>query len=170
MTVHREEKIWAFFVLGLTVVFLAALAYAAWGLGLTTPYTVERIPAQKAAQELKPGVDCVNPNVKQIVNNVVVCQDGRYYVNVLAMRFTWLPNRIVLTDPKEVKFRITSTDVIHGFEIAGTNVNVMVFPGYIAEITWKVPSNMAPGNYLIICNEYCGAGHQNMYAILEIRK
>jgi len=29
MTVHKEEKIWAFFVLGMVVVFLAALAYAA---------------------------------------------------------------------------------------------------------------------------------------------
>jgi cytochrome c oxidase subunit 2 len=72
--------------------------------------------------------------------------------------------------PQGGEVRITAPDVIHGFQIAGTNVNVMVFPGYIAEITWKVPANMPPGKYLVVCNEYCGAGHQNMYTILEIRK
>ncbi|GEM_PF-5105779 len=37
MSGHIEEKIWAFFVLGMVAVFLAALAYAAWGFGLNTP-------------------------------------------------------------------------------------------------------------------------------------
>ena len=170
MTVHKEEKIWAFFVLGMLVVFLAALAYAAWGLGLNTPYTVQQVPAEKALEVLKPGIDRINPNVKKVVDNVVVCEDGRYYVNLIGLRYAWLPRNIILTDPKEVKFRITAPDVIHGFQIAGTNVNVMVLPGYIAEITWKVPANMPPRKYLVVCNEYCGAGHQDMYTVLEIRK
>jgi hypothetical protein len=38
---------------------------------------------------LKPGVDCINPNVKKVVENVVICEDGRYYVNLIGMRFTW---------------------------------------------------------------------------------
>jgi len=170
MTVHKEEKIWAFFVLGMVVVFLGALAYAAWGLGLNTPYTVQQIPAEKTLEVFKPSVDCINPNVKRVENNIVICEDGRYYVNIVGMRFRWLPSNIVLTNPKEVKFRITATDVIHGFQIAGTNVNVMVFPGYIAEITWKIPPNLPAGKYLIVCNEYCGAGHQDMYTVMEIRK
>lgn len=119
---------------------------------------------------MKPGVDCINPSVKNVVDNAVVCEDGRYYVNLVGIRFTWLPSKIILTNPTEVKFRITSPDVIHGFQIAGTNVNVTVFPGYIAEITWKVPASMPPGKYLVVCNEYCGAGHQDMYTISEIRK
>jgi hypothetical protein len=124
------------------------LAYAAWGLGFNTPYTVQRIPVEKTFEVFKPGVDCINPNVKKVVENVVICEDGGYYVNVIGMRFIWLPCNIVLTDPKEVKFRVTSPDIIHGFQIASTNVNVMVFPGYIAEITWKVPANMLAGKYL----------------------
>jgi hypothetical protein len=79
MTVHKEEKIWAFFVLGMVAVFSAALAYAAWGLGLNTPYTVQRIPAEKTLEVFKPGVDCINPNAKKVVDDVVVCEDGRYY-------------------------------------------------------------------------------------------
>ena len=105
--------------------------------------------------------------MKKVVENVVICEDGRYYVNLIGMRFTWLPSNIILANSTEVKFRITSPDVIHGFQIAGTNVNVMVLPGYIAEITWKVPAYMPAEKYLIICNEYCGAGHQDMYTILR---
>jgi cytochrome c oxidase subunit 2 len=170
MTVHREEKIWAFFVLGMVAVFAAALAYAAWVLGLTTPYTVQRIPAEQTFEVFKPGVDCIDPNVKKVVENVVICEDGRYYVNIIGIRYSWLPSNIILTNPTEVKFRITSPDVIHGFLIAGTNVNVKVLPGYVSEITWRVPAHMPAGKYLVICNEYCGAGHQEMYTILEIRK
>ena len=103
MTVHKEEKIWAFFVLGMLVVFLAALAYAAWGLGLNTPYTVQQVPAEKALEVLKPGIDRINPNVKKVVDNVVVCEDGRYFVNLIGLRYAWLPRNIILTDPKEVK-------------------------------------------------------------------
>jgi len=29
---------------------------------------------------------------------------------------------------------------------------------------------MPAGKYLIVCNEYCGVGHQNMYTVLEIVK
>jgi heme/copper-type cytochrome/quinol oxidase subunit 2 len=101
-------------------------------------------PRREGIGGLKPGIDCINPHVKKVVDNVVVGEDGRYYVNLIGLRYTWLPRNIILTDPKEVKFRITAPDVIHGFQIAGTNVNIMVLPGYIAEITWKVPANIPP--------------------------
>ena len=157
MAVHvpREEKLWAFFVLGMVVVFLGALAYAAWSLGLQVPYTVELIPPEKVAEEFKPGVEEVAP--------------GRYVVNVLAYQWGWTPREIVLEDPIEVKFRVTSRDVIHGFEIVGTNVNVMVFPGYVAELTWRVPQNIE-GKFLVVCNEYCGVGHEYMYGFLIIKR
>ena len=84
--------------------------------------------------------------MKKVVDKVVVCEDGRYYVNLVGIRFTWLPFKIILTNPTEVKFRTTSPGVIHGFQIAGTNVKVMALPGYIAEITWKAPANNLPGS------------------------
>jgi len=158
MPIHREEKIWVGFVAAMIISFLAALAYEAWAVGFIVP----RVPGEekavlidvkKAFEELKPGVKEIAP--------------GRYEVDMIAMRFSWIPNNITLKDPIEVKFRLTSVDVIHGFEIVGTNVNVMVFPGYVTEITWRVPQD-AEGTYLMICNEYCGIGHQNMYGYLHI--
>jgi len=60
-----------------------------------------------------------------------------------------------------VTFRITSRDVIHGFEITGKNANVMLIPGQISLVKVKFDE---PGEHYIICHEYCGIGHQNMFA------
>ncbi|MFN3803846.1 MAG: cytochrome c oxidase subunit II [Pyrobaculum sp.] len=154
MTIHREEKIWAAVVAAMVAIFLAALAYAAWVIGLQVPGgEVELVNPKTVLQEFKPGVREVAP--------------GRYEVTLVGRMFSWFPSEITLKDPVEVKFRLTSLDVIHGFQIVGTNVNVMVFPGYVAEITWRVPPN-AEGKYLVVCNEYCGIGHQNMYGVVNI--
>jgi cytochrome c oxidase subunit 2 len=58
-----------------------------------------------------------------------------------------------------VTFRVTSSDVLHGFQIVGTNVNLTVSPGYVSEVTTTFAR---PGEYLIVCNEYCGLAHHLM--------
>ena len=58
-----------------------------------------------------------------------------------------------------MRFRITSPDVLHGFQIVGTNVNLTVAPGYVSEATTTFRE---PGEYLVVCNEHCGLGHHNM--------
>ncbi|AAL63427.1 cytochrome c oxidase subunit II [Pyrobaculum aerophilum] len=154
MPFHGEEKIWVGVVAAMTIIFLGALAYAAWVIGLQVPGgDVQLVDPQKALTELRPGVREIAP--------------GRYEVTVVGRMWQWFPRNITLVDPVEVKFRLTALDVIHGFQIVGTNVNVMVFPGYVAEITWKVPPD-AKGTYLVICNEYCGLGHHEMYGFVNI--
>jgi cytochrome c oxidase subunit 2 len=60
---------------------------------------------------------------------------------------------------------VTSADVLHGFQVAGTNANTMVIPGEVAEITIETKE---PGEYGILCNEYCGSGHHGMEGLLRI--
>jgi cytochrome c oxidase subunit 2 len=64
-----------------------------------------------------------------------------------------------------VTFRLTSPDVIHGFQIVGTNVNMMIAPGYVNELTVSLPR---VGEYLIVCNEYCGLSHHLMQGKLIV--
>jgi cytochrome c oxidase subunit 2 len=56
-------------------------------------------------------------------------------------------------------------DVTHGLEIAGTNINLMVVPGAIANGRVHFTK---PGIYTIVCHEFCGKGHQNMTARIEV--
>jgi cytochrome c oxidase subunit 2 len=66
-----------------------------------------------------------------------------------------------------VKVIATTKDVIHGFEMAGTNINMMLEPGYVSEYTTTFDK---AGEYLVVCNEYCGAGHHLMSAKIEVVK
>jgi cytochrome c oxidase subunit 2 len=66
-----------------------------------------------------------------------------------------------------VTFRITSSDVMHGFEIVGLNANTMAIPGYVSQFTITFTK---PGEYLIGCNEYCGLLHHNMVGKLIVKE
>jgi cytochrome c oxidase subunit 2 len=71
------------------------------------------------------------------------------------------PSEIYIPKGSEVDFFLTSKDVVHGFNIAEKNVNMMAVYGNINKTTVKFDK---PGVYYITCHEYCGVGHQNMQA------
>jgi cytochrome c oxidase subunit 2 len=62
-------------------------------------------------------------------------------------------------------YQITTKDVVHGFQVAGTNVNMMVEPGHISRYE-AVMKNA--GEFTIVCNEYCGIGHYQMFGTVEV--
>ena len=64
-------------------------------------------------------------------------------------------------------FRITSSDVMHGFEVVGTNANAMAIPGYVSQFTVTFKRS---GEYIVGCNEYCGILHHNMVGKLIVRE
>jgi cytochrome c oxidase subunit II len=86
-------------------------------------------------------------------------------VVMVGMMFTYNPNEIHVPAGKPVTFRLTSVDVTHGFQIVGTNGNTMIVPGYVSQFTTTFDQ---PGEYLIVCNEYCGTGHHLMSAKLIV--
>ena len=81
--------------------------------------------------------------------------------------FSFLPNEIRVPAGRPVTFRMTSPDVVHGFQIVGTNGNAMVIPGYVSQFTTVFDE---PGEYLIVCNEYCGLGHHFMQGKLIVTR
>jgi cytochrome c oxidase subunit 2 len=64
-----------------------------------------------------------------------------------------------------VTLRFASPDVIHGILITGTNVNTMVVPGYVAQVHTELTSG---GELLMPCHEYCGLGHSEMWAKVQV--
>ncbi len=49
--------------------------------------------------------------------------------------FSFTPDPIEIPAGQPVTFRLTSRDVIHGFEVVGTNANAMAVPGYVSQFT-----------------------------------
>lgn len=86
--------------------------------------------------------------------------EGRYQAVVIAQAFVFTPGEITVPAGAEVTFLLTSRDVTHGFLIPRTNVNAMVIPGQITEVTYTFEE---AGEHQIICHEFCGIGHHEMY-------
>ena len=91
--------------------------------------------------------------------------DGKVTVRLIAQRYSFEPQCVVVPAGMPVTFRGTATDVIHGFVVGKTNANVMLIPGYVATFTTTFPK---AGDELMPCHEYCGPGHAAMWAHVQI--
>ena len=79
-------------------------------------------------------------------DTIIKVSENKYEVHYIVRQFSFFPMESRIPKGSILDIYITSSDVIHGFHIEGTNVNLMVIPG----------------EYRIYCHEYCGLGHQNM--------
>ena len=76
---------------------------------------------------------------------VEVNEDGSATVVAIAEMFRFEPETIRVPNRGPITFRVTSPDVIHGFQIVGTNVNLTVIPGYVLETTVTLPIDSRVG-------------------------
>ena len=96
---------------------------------------------------------------------VVKLGPHHYRVALIARQFQFDPGKVVVPTNARIDFYVTSADVIHGFELPGTDVNVEVLPGYVAHV---FATFHKPHKYLVVCDQYCGIGHQNMIGKFEV--
>jgi hypothetical protein len=92
-------------------------------------------------------------------------RDGSLTVRVVAGQYGFTPDCTKVAVDTPVKFRLTSTDAIHGFLLPSTNVNTMVVPGFVAVVRTRFSR---PGIYRMPCNEFCGNGHHGMWARVSV--
>lgn len=152
--VDLYEKFWLWSAAAIVLLFGSAILYSAYVATLHPPSHVETIDPTKARDDAR----FANPGVS-------TSAEGNTTVVLLAQMFAYAPYEVKVPAGKRVTFRLTSPDVIHGFEIVGTNGNSMVVPGYVSQFTTVFNK---PGNYLIVCNEYCGLGHHAMQGRLIV--
>ena len=94
-----------------------------------------------------------------------VSADGKVTVRLVAQQYSFQPACVVVPAEVPVTFRATSSDVIHGFVVTGTNANVMLVPGFVATFTTTFRQ---PGDHAMPCHEYCGTGHEGMWARVQV--
>ncbi|HET6317225.1 MAG TPA: cytochrome C oxidase subunit II, partial [Chloroflexota bacterium] len=70
-------------------------------------------------------------------------------------------NEIRVPAGSTVTFVATSKDVVHGLFVPKANVNAMLLPGQVTRVTAYFDT---PGEYPLICHEYCGIAHHTMWA------
>ena len=94
-----------------------------------------------------------------------VAPDGKVTVRLVAQQYSFQPQCLVVPADTPVTFRATSTDAIHGFVIGTTNANTMLVPGFVSTFTTRFHR---PGEALMPCHEYCGTGHEAMWARVQV--
>lgn len=154
MHMHKYEKIWLIFGSASLVLFLLIIGVSAFAMGQQPPSDLTKLDPQK----VKETAPFDEPGLKKIGEN-------EYEAIMIAEAFTFGED---LEIPKgaTVHFKVTSPDVVHGFAIPGTNVNMMITPGHVNSITHTFSE---AGEFLILCNEYCGVGHQAMSTKIEVK-
>jgi cytochrome c oxidase subunit 2 len=155
MNVPLYEKIWMWAAGGIIAAFIAIVLATAVGGALQPPSHVETIDPTKVFTDPR----FAHPAVTVTPTGATVVAFG--------MMFAFTPAEIHVPAGKPVTFRMTSADVTHGFLIVGTNANTMLVPGYVSQFTTVF---QRPGEYLIVCNEYCGLGHHLMSAKLIVEE
>jgi cytochrome c oxidase subunit II len=155
MYVDVYERIWMWAAAGLILLYVGAIVLAAGTQAVSPPTHLETIdPATlSASPEFAAG-------------GVVARPDGSVVVSVIAEMFAFGPDPIEVPANTPVTFRITSSDVVHGFEVVGTNANAMALPGYVTQFT---TSFARPGQYIVACHEYCGLAHHAMVGTLIVK-
>lgn len=148
MHLHRFEKIWLLFGGGVLILFIVLLGINAYHSGMMPPSDLNTIDPTKVDETApfdKPGLVKVGEN--------------EYDLNMTSFAFGYAPANVEIPAGAKINFHVTSKDVVHGFEIPGTAVNAMILPGHISTVTHTFEK---PGEYLILCNEYCGIAHEKM--------
>jgi cytochrome c oxidase subunit II len=97
------------------------------------------------------------------------CYDLRVSARQWAWQFIY-PNghvdeNLYVPAGQAVRLTMTSEDVIHGLWIPALRVKMDVVPGRYTSVWFQADK---PGNYDLLCTEYCGDNHSQMLATLHV--
>lgn len=150
------ERRWAIIVIAIIVLLLAMMIFTSLHWAAMPPSRVETID-----------IKTLHIKGEFVENNLgtTLEKDGRVVVRLIGQQYSFAPQCIVVPAGVPVTFRGTSTDAIHGFIIGRTNANTMLIPGFIATFTTTFPKT---GEQLMPCHEYCGTGHEAMWAKVQV--
>lgn len=138
------------------VAFLGALGYAAFAMNIQLP-SDEGALNPREVRQTEPFSD-PGPGVYRTGR-------GEYRVVLMSSAWRFSPSEVEVPAGSTVTFVGTSADVLHGFHIEGTRVNVMMIPGEVTRVTYTFEE---PGEHDFVCHEYCGIGHHRMYGELTV--
>ena len=87
-------------------------------------------------------------------------------IEMVARRFAYEPNEIVLKAGERVVVAIKSIDFVHGMNIPDLNKRLDLVPGKITRLELQP---QAPGEIEFVCDNFCGEGHETMHGRFVVR-
>jgi cytochrome c oxidase subunit II len=152
----RVERRWAALVLVIAAVLVIMVIYTGVHWAMMPPSRVETI----RPESLHIAGEFIESNLGSALE-----ADGSVTVRIVAQQYSFTPQCVLVPAGTPITFRATSADVVHGFLVTDTNINSMVEPGYIATFRTTFAQ---PTDHLMPCHEFCGTGHQGMWAHVKV--
>jgi cytochrome c oxidase subunit 2 len=154
--ITRAENRWVLVVCVITLLLVATFAGSVALFHDALPSSLESIQSD----QIHRSGEFVESNL-----GTAMQPDGSAVVRLVLQQFSFSPSVIKVPVNTPVTIRAVSADVVHGFLVTGTNVNATVVPGYVTTVRVQFAH---PGQYLVPCHEFCGMGHQDMWATLQV--
>jgi len=156
MDIDRYERTWIIISAVVLAGLFGVLLYSYYGQGIHLVTDAGQILPRDV--RTTPPFD--EPGLRQV-------GPDEYDLVMVAQAWVFTPRQVTIPAGSTVNFRMTSADVIHGFKIPGTTINLMVIPGQVTEASYRFRE---PGEYLFVCHEYCGAGHHVMSGVITVEQ
>ena len=163
--VNRREATW----LGIAGVW--SLGIFAWMSGFT--WFGDQNPVGETykvtPEEFREMVQEYKDEAEQTDDGLIPPGDSVY---IAGQRFGWDGLPVVLEVDREYDLHLGAYDVQHGFSVRpehalSKQINLQIFP----DTEWVVPMTFEEtGTYHVICNEFCGAGHNSMHGRFIVRE
>jgi cytochrome c oxidase subunit II len=153
---ERVERHWAAVAVAIMILLTAMAVFAALQY-LTMP--------QAQLQTVNPRTLHLQGEFIESNLGSAVEPDGSVTVRLVGQQFSFTPQCLLVPTDTPITFRATSADVVHGFLIEGTTINLMLVPGYVSTLPARFET---PGERHMPCHEFCGLGHQGMWAGIKI--
>jgi len=153
---ERAERLWTRSMVSAVVALLGVIVFSSAHWGLHPPSRVETIDSTS----LHKGGEFSEANL-----GTLIAPDGSAVVRVVAQQYAFVPSCVLVPAGVPITLRLASADVVHGFLVDGTNVNAMVVPGYVTTVRTTFRDS---GDHLMPCHEFCGVGHQAMWAHVRV--
>ena len=152
----RVERRWMILSVGIVVLLVGMAIFA----GIHQATMPQARIETASAQTLHIAGEFIESNLGSAVE-----PDGSVTVRALGQQFSFTPQCMLVPADTPITFRATSPDVVHGFLIDHTNVNAMLVPGYISVMRTRFDT---PGEHAMPCQEFCGLGHEGMWAKVKV--
>ena len=90
----------------------------------------------------------------------VQAQDEPTVIQLVAKKFVFKPDRIEVKAGQRLQLELTTLDFAHGFSLPDLKLRTDFVPGRTVILALQFDK---PGDYVFLCDNYCGDGHEDMF-------
>ena len=99
------------------------------------------------------------------ISNGALAESQVEVIKVVASRFTYAPNRILLKRGLPVVLAFSTLDMPMGFNAPDFGIRTDILPGKESRIRFT-PDKV--GEFIFHCDLFCGSGHEDMTGVLVV--